>query len=128
MLGYSELTPGQKRYVDIVSILFPDIKTEIRYSEVLEIRDYLQTLRKANPSYKIGFPNWLLVNNRVDKGVYFFPKKGVDKPSLSVNITKTRHDDMYIDLLNRFNFERKDYGSSKEKESDCSSTRGSSQG
>jgi hypothetical protein len=107
MLGYEELEPGQRKYVDLVSLLYSDIGTEITYKKLNEIHADFLSIRERNPAYKIGYPNWLLVHNRIGKGRYFLPKKGVDKPTSSVTIRHTEYDDMYFSLLSKFNLERK---------------------
>jgi hypothetical protein len=75
MLNYDDLTTSQKKWVDLVIMLLPEIGPEITWTDLHTVHDYYFPLR-ADKKFKIGFPNWLIRNNALRHGAYHFPKQG----------------------------------------------------
>lgn len=73
MLQYHHLTPAQRKWVDLVQLYFPEIVNEITFKQVTAIHQFFLEKRNENKKYKVGMPLWLISNNAIRKGVYFFP-------------------------------------------------------
>ena len=99
MRNYNNLTTSQKRYVSMVRIYKPELKNEITFAQLNELHNEFLKLR---PKYKLGFPNWLLVENRIDRGLYFLPMESVDSRGNDCKIID-ENDQRYQSLLNKFN-------------------------
>lgn len=97
MIDNKLLSPGQRRYVNMVTQFHPEIENTISFDQINKIHEEFLGLR---PKYKIGYPNWLLVNNRLERGLYFFPKEDVDAKEESVNISD--EEISYQSLLKQF--------------------------
>lgn len=76
MLNYDDLTPSQKKYIDLVCLFYPSIDKTITRTEILAIHDFFMGKRQEDKRFKVGLPNWLINVNKVDVSVYHFPKKG----------------------------------------------------
>lgn len=74
MLKFSDLSKGQKRYVVTVMNLYPKLKTTgtITLKECNDIHNEMFAAR-ASGGTKVGFPIWLITNNKVARGVYSLP-------------------------------------------------------
>ena len=73
MLQYHHLSAAQRKWVDLVQFHFPEITNEITFKQVTAIHNFFLEKRKENAKYKVGMPLWLISNNALKKGVYFFP-------------------------------------------------------
>lgn len=80
MLRYETLSKGQKRMVDAFVKAHPELlkSQTITFAECIQIFRELYEQRKEG-SPKVGFPNWLLLHNRVSRGVYWFPHPKQDQ-------------------------------------------------
>lgn len=76
MLTYEKLSPGQKKWVLMVNTFHPEIKESITFDQIHQFHAEFMLLRETNIRYKVGLPNWLIRENRIDRGVYFFPAEG----------------------------------------------------
>jgi hypothetical protein len=78
MLTYDALSPGQRKWVDLVEAceLVDHGTKEITYQQIESIHDYLVKQRLANKNFKVSKPLWLITNNAVRRGVYAFPGSG----------------------------------------------------
>jgi len=76
MLNYNELSAGQRKWVDLVEILFSDVYKSgiITYNKLKEIDNTLVSLRERDKKYKVGWPIWLITNNAIERGIYKIPK------------------------------------------------------
>lgn len=86
MLTYQDLTNSQKRWVHLVMTHFPNVGTEITYTEFKEIDFFLKSRRELDVSCKISKPLWLVTNNKLSRGVYSFPAPNIVPPVLPVSI------------------------------------------
>lgn len=73
MLNYSDLSAGKKKWVHLIQLTHPEIDQVITYEQIVKFDKELRELRKKDPKYKVSMPLWLIVNNAVSRGVYFFP-------------------------------------------------------
>lgn len=103
MIHYNELTAGQLRYVNMVNLFHPEIEDTITFAQINKIHEEFLGLR---PKYKIGFPLWIVSENRIGKGLYSFPKEGVDSQEKS-GIIVSEHERLYLELLFKFNLKGK---------------------
>ena len=76
LLQYKDLSPAQRRWVELVEIHFPHIQHTIAYSEIRQIHDFFFSKRSADKRFKISKPLWLITHNAVSRGVYNFPGSG----------------------------------------------------
>jgi len=78
MLTYELLTKFQKRWVDAVSQLYPQCieSGSITAVQCIEAYRILKT-KRADGIGKVGYPNWLFNKNKIKRGLYMFPAKGV---------------------------------------------------
>lgn len=77
MKCYTDLSPAQRKWVDLVEIHFPEINDTITYKQLLEMYNYFLELRKQNKNYRVSKPLWLITNNAIERGVYKFPGRKV---------------------------------------------------
>jgi hypothetical protein len=83
MITFDTASPAQKRWVDAVLTVLPNLAK----TGVITGKDcyyaHMQLLknRKAD-SARIGYPNWLFKTNKIRPGVYFFPAKGLNKETV----------------------------------------------
>jgi hypothetical protein len=73
MLHYHNLTPAQRKWVELVQIHFPEITSEITFTQINTIHEFFLGKRSEHKNYKVGMPTWLITNNSLKRGVYFFP-------------------------------------------------------
>jgi hypothetical protein len=101
MKNYTDLSPGQKKYVHFVELLFPELVVDgnIALSDVKIIHDKLVEKRIEDKRFKVAFPIWLITNNQVSRGVYKFPKSDSSNDVVSVN---TPQDELYVSELSRY--------------------------
>lgn len=89
----------------MVEHFHPEIVDRITYKEVCDIHKEFLEKRKENERWKIGYPNWLLQHNKIDRGLYLFPSKFieevVDITERSVTIIET-HEKEYQQLKTKF--------------------------
>lgn len=85
MLTYDSLTKFQKRWVENVSRIFPRCAETgiITAKECIKAYSLLKNERSDDGS-KIGYPNWLFTTNKLKRGVYLFPAKGVTTQTVSL--------------------------------------------
>jgi hypothetical protein len=76
MLTYEKLSPGQKKWVLMINTFHPEIEDSITFDQIHQFHSEFMLLRETNSRYKVGLPNWLIRDNRIDRGVYFFPAEG----------------------------------------------------
>lgn len=76
ILTHDMLSPAQKKWVFMVKLFHPEIKDRITFDQIHAFHLEFSLLRKKDPKYKIGLPNWLIQNNRIERGLYFFPAEG----------------------------------------------------
>jgi len=74
MLKYNDLTKAQKRWVDAVIEVRPNLANggTITLKECAAVYDELLKTRKSGGE-KIGYPNWLYASNKIARGQYEFP-------------------------------------------------------
>jgi hypothetical protein len=75
MLTFDDLSTAQKKWVYIVNHFHPEVTTEITFKQINDFHDEFMTLREGNKKYKVGLPLWLIGENAVRRGVYFFPSE-----------------------------------------------------
>lgn len=75
MLKFSNLTLAQKRFVvaAIESNSAYKKNPQITLKECSALYDAVRATRKGSKGEKIGYPNWLFANNKVERGVYQLP-------------------------------------------------------
>ena len=76
LLQYKDLSPAQRRWVELVEIYFPHIQRTITYSEIRQIHDFFSAKRAEDRRFKISKPLWIITHNAVSRGVYDFPGSG----------------------------------------------------
>lgn len=79
MLTYDNLTKSQIRWVEAMVKVLPQFAEggAITLKECARGWDEIAKTR-ADGEKKIGVPNWLYNQNKIHRGVYFFPAKGAD--------------------------------------------------
>lgn len=87
MLTYNSLSSAQRRWVDLVEIYFPEIKTRgvVTNKEVRTIHDFFVGKRAEDKRFKISHPIWLITNNAVSRGVYTFPSSSFVEESAQLH-------------------------------------------
>ena len=90
MLQYHNLTPAQRKWVELVQLHFPEIVNEITFKQVTAIHQFFLEKRNDNKKYKVGMPLWLITNNAIRKGVYFFPVSMYNNTLESITYTETQ--------------------------------------
>ena len=75
MLKFSTLTLAQKRFVvaAIESNAAYKKNPQITLKECSALYDAIRATRSGAKGEKIGYPNWLFANNKVERGVYQLP-------------------------------------------------------
>mgnify|MGYP001478959710 CR=1 FL=1 len=75
MLKFSTLTLAQKRFVVAAIESNPAYKKnpQITLKECSALYDAVRATRSGAKGEKIGYPNWLFANNKVERGVYQLP-------------------------------------------------------
>lgn len=75
MLKFSTLTLAQKRFVvaAIESNAGYKKNPQITLKECSALYDAVRATRSGAKGEKIGYPNWLFANNKVERGVYQLP-------------------------------------------------------
>lgn len=73
MLTFDELSTAQKKWVYLVEHFHPEVKDEVSFKQINEFHAEFMLLREKNKKNKVGLPLWLINNNAVRRGVYFFP-------------------------------------------------------
>lgn len=75
MLKFSNLTLAQKRFVvaAIESNTAYKKNPQITLKECSALYDAVRATRSGAKGEKIGYPNWLFANNKVERGVYQLP-------------------------------------------------------
>jgi hypothetical protein len=74
MLKYSDLSKGQRKCINAYVAHRPELASAdtIVSKEIYRIFKELEALR-ATGGEKVGYPNWLLKNNQIQRGVHSFP-------------------------------------------------------
>ena len=86
LVGYDNLTKFQRRWVDNMIEIYPDLVTggAITLEQCTEGIVKLKAKHAEDPTFpKIGTPNWNYKINKIDKGIYFFPAPNAD-PEMAV--------------------------------------------
>ena len=75
MLKFSALTLAQKRFVvaAIESNSAYSKNPQITLKECSALYDAIRATRSGSKGEKIGYPNWLFANNKIERGVYQLP-------------------------------------------------------
>lgn len=75
MLKFSTLTLAQKRFVvaAIESNAAYKKNPQITLKECSALYDAIRATRQGAKGEKIGYPNWLFANNKIERGVYQLP-------------------------------------------------------
>ena len=75
MLKFSALTLAQKRFVVAAIESNPayNKNPQITLKECSALYDAVRATRSGAKGEKIGYPNWLFANNKVERGVYQLP-------------------------------------------------------
>lgn len=73
MLRYSDLTAGQRKFVDLVELHFPNITTEITHTQIKEIHEFFIGKRAEHKNFKVAKALWIVTNNYISRGLYRFP-------------------------------------------------------
>lgn len=75
MLKFSNLTLAQQRFVvaAIESNKGYTTNPQITLKECSALYDAVRATRTGSKGEKIGYPNWLFANNKVERGVYQLP-------------------------------------------------------
>jgi hypothetical protein len=77
MLYYKDLSPAQRRWVELVEAYFPRSDPQITYAEIKQIHDFFVGKRREDARFKISKPLWLITNNALSRGRYLFPASSV---------------------------------------------------
>ena len=92
MLKYSDLSKSQKRFVDAVIEVRPNLATggTITLKECAAVYYELRGTRTGAKGEKIGYPNWLYAANKISRGVYDFPAPNAKskKTKVADDVTK----------------------------------------
>lgn len=74
MLKYKDLTKAQRRVIDTYLEHYPDLakKDTITFHEINRIHVDLYK-RRSEGVERVGYPNWIFKNNKIERGVYWFP-------------------------------------------------------
>ena len=105
MLQYKDLSPAQRRWVDLVSLFFPDTGSTLTYTELTKIDRFFFVNREKDPRFKISKPLWLISNNAVSRGIYFFPRDTAvyTPPDTNTDLENTLHEELRrLDVLDVF--------------------------
>ncbi len=75
MLKFSALTLAQKRFVVAAIESNPayNKNPQITLKECSALYDAVRATRSGAKGEKIGYPNWLFANNKIERGVYQLP-------------------------------------------------------
>lgn len=76
MKRYHELSSGQRKWVDLVEILFPAIYDRgiITAKELKNVDAKFREMRETDKRYKVSWPIWLIMNNAIERGIYSIPR------------------------------------------------------
>lgn len=105
MLTFDDLSTAQKKWVYIVNHFHPEVTTEITFKQINDFHNEFVALRAENKKYKVGLPLWLIGENAIRRGVYFFPAEA--NKSAPVGMKKMP---VKTALLDEFKQELKKYG------------------
>jgi len=80
MLYYNDLSPAQKRWVELVEMFCQDkiVEGKITHKGLKEIHQFFVEKRREDRRYKISWPIWLIMGNQVGRGVYQFPAPEIE--------------------------------------------------
>lgn len=81
MLTWDDLSPARQKWVRLVQLHYPEIKSEITYAQIKEIHKEFSDKRSQDKRYKCAFALWLIGPNAISRGVYFFPAEGNIPPN-----------------------------------------------
>ena len=77
MLQFNDLSPAQRRWVELVELHFPNTGDTITYADIKMIDGFFRGKRQQDSRFKVSKPLWLITHNAVERGVYLFPGSGV---------------------------------------------------
>lgn len=106
MLQYEQLSKAQRKWVDLVEILFPDMYSSdiITHSQLKMIHEQLVEMRDQDKKYKVSWPIWLITNNAITRGAYKIPKQNGVEESIDDDPDKDHpFFQEYIQELKQFN-------------------------
>lgn len=75
MMTWFELSKAQQRWVTLVQMFHPEVKDSVTFQQIRAFHDEFMSKRSEGKQYKIGFPIWLITNNAIERGAYFFPSE-----------------------------------------------------
>ena len=73
MLTWNDLSPARQKWVRLVQMHYPEITETITFKQIKEIHEHFLSLREEDKRYKVSYALWLIGNNAISRGVYFFP-------------------------------------------------------
>lgn len=73
MLNYNDLSSGKKKWVHLIELIHPEVSDRITYDQITKYDAELRALRAKDSKYKVSMPLWLIGENVISRGVYFFP-------------------------------------------------------
>ena len=103
MVTYNDISPAQKRWVDLVEIFFPGVKSRgaVTYKEIHEIHDFFVSKRAEDKRFKVSMPIWLITANAMERGVYKFPASDAIPDDEPADID-TELEQIYLSELARY--------------------------
>lgn len=75
MLTWFDLSKAQQRWVTLVQMFHPEVRDTVTFQQIRDFHEEFKSKRADGKQFKIGMPIWLITNNAVERGVYFFPSE-----------------------------------------------------
>lgn len=98
MLAYDDLSPARKRWVMLVEFAHPEVTDTITYQQIKDFHEEFLLLRDKDPRYKVGMPLWLIGQNAISRGVYFFPSSKNTAPTVTKQENSPLEEEYLIEL------------------------------
>jgi hypothetical protein len=75
MITFQKLTPKQAKWLSLIKDYFSDWYSSgtITHKQLVEAHEKFMSLRKEDPSNKVGWPIWLIMGNNIGRGLYQLP-------------------------------------------------------
>lgn len=93
MLDYGDLSPARKKWVHFVEMFHPEIEQTVSFEQIKKFHEEFKAKRSIDPRFKVSMPLWLIGENAISRGVYFFP--GTKNDSSQFLTTKNEKDSVY---------------------------------
>lgn len=93
MLEYSDLSISRKKWVHLVELFHPEVDQTISYEQIKTFHEEFKEKRSLDTRFKVSLPLWIIGQNAISRGVYFFP--GTKNDSAQFLSSKKEIDDMY---------------------------------